>query len=114
MIAIFNKAFVSIELYLHALVDDLSYRHPILGDCQYMQDILHTSSLTNVAKRDISDVLDCVDDVITSLHEPGLLRLLRHEPLLHGSSYGWKLLSQRTTPLSVLRFLLPLNWHDAS
>ena len=33
---------------LHALVDNFSDRHQVLGDCQYMQDISHYSFLVLV------------------------------------------------------------------
>ena len=55
---------------LHALVKMFFDRHQVLGDRRHMQDISHNSSLTDMAQRDILDMLDGVRGVITSFDDP--------------------------------------------
>mgnify|MGYP006889380166 CR=1 FL=1 len=61
---------------LHALVDNLTNRHQVLGDFWHMQDISHHPFLADVAQRDVHNIFYGIRSVVPGFKKLWLLRLL--------------------------------------
>ena len=70
---ILDEATFLVESYLHSLLDNLANRDQILCDCRDMQYILQVALVVVIVKGHISNVLNRVRVVITSLHHAGSL-----------------------------------------
>ena len=66
MATIFDEAPTMVDLYLHSLIYNLSGPYQILGNRRYMQEVLHVTSLANMAQGYISNML-----VTSNLREKG-------------------------------------------
>ena len=71
-----DVALVMSELDLHALVEKLSDKYQVLGDCRHMEDVPHYPFLTDMAQRDVFDMFDGVRRIVHGFDDSRLLRLL--------------------------------------
>ena len=62
--------------FMAPLVNHLSDRYQVLGDCQHMQDVPHYPFLADMAQRNFSNMFDGVRSVVPSFDDSRLLRLL--------------------------------------